>query len=69
MGIKNDIAKLKADDVYSLILFVLYQMREAESLSTLSELIYVIDRKSFLQLCDYLFVDLCPDDYHDCLLV
>lgn len=53
MSIKTDIEKLKTPDIYSLMLFVLYQMRGTEEMSTLSELIYVLDKKSFLQLCNY----------------
>lgn len=44
---------IKNNDIYSLILFVLYKMREEDEFSTLSELIYLLDRESMLKLCEY----------------
>lgn len=40
-------------DTYSLLLFVLYQMKGIKEYSTLSELIYVLDKDNFFKLLDY----------------
>ena len=52
--IKPDLKSLKEVDVYSLVLFALFQLREIPEYSTLSELAYVIrDKESFYNLLDY----------------
>lgn len=40
-------------DTYSLMLFVLYQMKNIKEYSTLSELVYVLDKENFFKLIDY----------------
>ena len=40
-------------DTYSLMLFILYQMKNVKEYSTLSELVYVLDKENFFNLLDY----------------
>ena len=51
--LKEEVATLKQQDTYTLILFVLFKLRNIPEYSTLSELIYILDRKEFLKLCEY----------------
>ena len=53
MKMNSELNKLKTKDVYSLILFVLYKMKEDVKYSTLSELAYILDKESLLNLCHY----------------
>lgn len=53
MAIKNELQKLKTIDIWSLMLFVLYNFQQIPEYSTLSELAYVLDQKSLLKLCEY----------------
>lgn len=50
---KNQIAKLRDVDVYSVILFALYKIKDIPEYSTLSELAYILDKNSMLKLCEY----------------
>ena len=52
-SIKTDISSLKEQDTYSLMLFCLYKLSNIPEYSSLSELIYVLDRENFLGLCEY----------------
>lgn len=40
-------------DIYSLILFVLYKLKQIPEYSTLSELTYVLDNENFIKLINY----------------
>ena len=51
--INNEIASLKDQEIYSLMLFVLFKLREDENYSTLSELAYILEKDDFLNLCEY----------------
>lgn len=53
MAIKNELEKLKQTDIWSLMLFVLYNFQKIPEYSSLSELAYVLDEKSLLKLCEY----------------
>ena len=53
MKLKQEILKLKQKDIYTLLLFVLFKLRDIPEYSTLSELAYILDRKNLLQLCEY----------------
>ena len=53
MTIKEELNKLKNNDIYSLILFVLYKLRNIPEYSGISELAYVLDENNFLNLCEY----------------
>lgn len=52
MNLKDKLNKFKAKDIYTLVLFALYQMHNIPEYSTLSELAYVLDRESLLKLCE-----------------
>ena len=51
--IKKEYKNLQKEDIYSMLLFVLYKLQETNEYSSLSELIYVLDQKNFLKLCEY----------------
>lgn len=53
MTIKEELSKLKQVDLYSLMLFVVYQLKNLPEYSALSELAYVLDKDNFLKLCEY----------------
>ncbi len=53
MRYKEEITKLKTVDVYSLVLFALFKLRDIPEYSTLSEMVYVLDKDSLLKLCEY----------------
>lgn len=52
-NLKQDLNNLKMTDTFSLILFVLYKLRDIEEYSVISELAYVLDKDSLLNLCEY----------------
>ena len=53
MKIKEELEKLKSVDVYSLLMFALFKLRDVPEYATLSELVYLIDRENLLKLCEY----------------
>lgn len=53
MRTKEELSKLKDIDVYSLILFAMYKMRNVDEYSPLSELVYILDKDNLLKLCEY----------------
>ena len=53
MTIKEELNNLKEVDVYSMLLFILYKMKDIDEYSLLSELAYVLDKQSLLNLCEY----------------
>lgn len=53
MTIKEELNQLKETDVYSMLLFILYKIKDIDEYSTLSELAYVLDRQNLLNLCEY----------------
>jgi len=50
-GNKEQIQYLKERDLYSIILYAIYKCTGDEKYSTISELIYTIDKDSLLNLC------------------
>ena len=52
-NVKSNIENLKEADIYSLILFILFKINNIPEYSTLSELIYILDKESLLKLCEY----------------
>lgn len=53
MTIKEELNNLKTNDTYSLILFILYRLRNIPEYSGVSELAYTLDEENFLNLCEY----------------
>lgn len=52
--IKNDdVLIFKEDDIYSLAMFTLYKLVDIPEYSILSELPYILDKKSLLKFCNY----------------
>lgn len=51
--LRKELDNLKMSDTFSLILFVLYKIRDVEEYSTISELAYVLDKDALLNLCEY----------------
>lgn len=51
--IRKELDNLKMTDTFSLILFVLYKIRDVEEYSTISELAYILDKDALLDLCEY----------------
>lgn len=49
----RDFNLLKQADVYSLVLFALYQIKEIPEYTTLSELAYILDKDNLFNLLDY----------------
>lgn len=45
--------KYTSVDLYSLLLFALYKLHNSEKYGVLSELIYILDKDSFIDLCKY----------------
>ena len=53
MRVTNELSKLNDRDLYSLILFALFRLRNIPEYATLSELVYILDEKSMIKLCEY----------------
>ena len=53
MTIKSELTKLKTTDLFSLLLFVLYKIKDVDEYSTISELAFVLDKENLLNLCEY----------------
>jgi len=53
MRLNTELSKLKTMDIYSVMLFALFKMTNMPEYSTLSELAYILDKESFLKLCEY----------------
>ena len=50
---KEKLASMKMTDVYSLILFAIFKMKEIPEYSTISELSYVLDGNSLFNFLEY----------------
>lgn len=53
MRIREELINLRETDLYSLILFSLFKLRDIPEYSSLSELCYILDKESLLKLCEY----------------
>ena len=53
MNIKDGLEKLKSDDIYSLMMFALFKIKDIPEYSAISELCFVLDKPSFLKLCEF----------------
>ena len=51
--IKDNLNKLKESDAWSFLLFALFKMREIPEFTSLSELVYILDKSALLKLCEY----------------
>ena len=51
--IKDNLNKLKETDAWSFLLFALFKMREIPEFTSLSELVYILDKTTLLKLCEY----------------
>ena len=49
----SNLDNLKKRDIYSLMLFALYKLRDIPEYSSLSELAYILDKDNLLRLCEY----------------
>ncbi len=49
--LKEELNKLNTNDIYSLILFAILQLKRIPQYAILSELIYSVDKDSLLNLC------------------
>ena len=52
-NIQASLDNLSVIDIYSLILFALYKMENVPEYSTLSELVYILDKESLFNLLEY----------------
>lgn len=52
-NIDKALDELKLTDIYSILLFALFKLKDDPKYSTLSELCYVIDNDSFINLLKY----------------
>lgn len=52
-NILKALEELNKQDIYSLILFTLYRLKDVSEYSILSELIYILDEKSFSRFLSY----------------
>jgi hypothetical protein len=50
---KEDLNLLKVNDIYSLMLFAIYKMKDIPEYATLSELSYVLKKDSLLNFFEY----------------
>lgn len=53
MRIKENLLTLKDMDMWSLIFFALYKLKDIPEYSTISEMAYVLDKDNLLKLCEY----------------
>lgn len=53
MKIKEEVSKLKEMDIYSLIIFALFKIKDIPEYTVLSELAYILDKDNLLKLCEF----------------
>ena len=53
MTIRNSLNALKTSDIYSLMMFVLFQLQNTNEYSSLSQLSYILDKENLLKLCEF----------------
>lgn len=53
MNLSYCLEQLKSSDIYSLMLFVLFKLKDSEKYASLSELAYIFDKESLLDFCQY----------------
>ena len=47
MQIKDNLNKLKQEDTYSMMMFLLYKLQDVPEYAALSELAYILDKSNF----------------------
>lgn len=52
-NLKQEFEKLTKRDVYSTLLFILYQLGTIPKYKVLRDMLFVLDRKTFLKLCEF----------------
>lgn len=53
MKIKEELSNLKENDIYSLMMFVLFKVKDIPEYSSISELAFILDKQNLLNLCEY----------------
>lgn len=53
MRIKERLLTFKDVDIWSLMLFILYKIKDLPEYSPISELAYILDKDNMLKLCEY----------------
>ena len=53
MSIKKELSKLSEIDIWSMMCFVLFNVKQIPEYASISELCYILDKKNFLKLCEY----------------
>ena len=53
MTIKEQLNAMTTSDIYSLMMFVLFKLKDEEEYSTLSQLSYILDKENLLKLCEF----------------
>ena len=53
MKIKEELAKLKDIDVYSLMLFAMFKLRDIPEYAYLTDMVYILDKDRLFRLCEY----------------
>ena len=53
MRIKENLLTLHDMDVWSLVLFALYNIKDIPEYSTISEMAFILDKDNLLKLCEY----------------
>lgn len=51
--VKKDLDRLSLKDTYSMMMFVLYKMRDIPQMAPLSQLVYILDEQSLLKVMKY----------------
>lgn len=52
-SVKNSLDKLSTKDVQSMLMFVLFKLREIPEVAPLSQLVYLLDENSLIKLLKY----------------
>ena len=53
MMISENLKKLNTTDIYSMLLFAVFNIQQIPGYSVLSELVYILDKNNLLKLCEY----------------
>ena len=53
MRVKEELSNLKENDIYSLMMFVLFKVKDIPEYSSISELAFILDKDNLLKLCEY----------------